>query len=85
MEGRLRSVANRIPLVLAIVLGVGLFSIAREVFAGQGPLYGKTFVIETVETGETGETRIPFPSRTAIFILPDVTGTDLVKAPTRRP
>ena len=44
--------ANRILLVLAIVLSVGLFSISRDVFAGQGSLDGKTFVVETGEKGK---------------------------------
>jgi hypothetical protein len=41
-------------LVLAIVLCVGLFSISRDVVAGQGPLDGKTFVVETGEKGKSG-------------------------------
>jgi len=52
MEARLLSVANRNLMVLAIVLSVGLFSIPREVFAGQGSLDGKTFVVETGEKGK---------------------------------
>jgi len=40
-------------LVLPIVLYVGLFSVSRDVSAGQGPLDGKTFVVETVEKGKS--------------------------------
>ena len=54
METRLLSGANRNLLVLAIVLCVGLFSISRDVSAGQGPLDGKTFVVETGEKGKSG-------------------------------
>lgn len=54
MEVRLRSEANCILLVLAILLSVGLFSISRDVFAGQGSLDGKTFVVETGEKGKSG-------------------------------
>ncbi len=54
METRLLSGANRKLLVLAIVLCVGLFSISRDVSAGQGPLDGKTFVVETGEKGKSG-------------------------------
>jgi hypothetical protein len=54
METRLLSRANRKLLVLAIVLCVGLFSISRDVSAGQGPLDGKTFVVETGEKGKSG-------------------------------
>ena len=46
--------SNRNLLVLAIVLCVGLFSISRDVSAGQGPLDGKTFVVETGEKGKSG-------------------------------
>ena len=48
------SVANRSLLILAIVLCVGLFSDSRDVFAGQGTLDGKTFVVETGEKGKSG-------------------------------
>ena len=54
METRLLSGANRNLLVLAIVLCVGLFSISRDVSAGQGSLDGKTFVVETGEKGKSG-------------------------------
>ena len=54
METRLLSGSNRNLLVLAIVLCVGLFSISRDVSAGQGPLDGKTFVVETGEKGKSG-------------------------------
>ena len=54
METRLLSGSNRNLLVLAIVLCVGLFSISRNVSAGQGPLDGKTFVVETGEKGKSG-------------------------------
>jgi len=54
METRLLSGSNRNLLVLAIVLCVGLFSISRGVSAGQGPLDGKTFVVETGEKGKSG-------------------------------
>ena len=52
METRILSGANRNRLVLAIALCVGLFSISRDVSAGQGPLDGKTFVVETGEMGK---------------------------------
>lgn len=54
METRLLSGSNRNLLVLAIVLCVGLVSISRDVSAGQGPLDGKTFVVETGEKGKSG-------------------------------
>lgn len=54
MGTRLLSEANRNLLVLAIVLCIGLFSISRDVVAGQGPLDGKTFVVETGEKGKSG-------------------------------
>jgi hypothetical protein len=54
METRLLSQANRNLLVLAIVLCVGLFFSFRDVTAGQGPLDGKTFVVETGEKGKSG-------------------------------
>jgi hypothetical protein len=54
METRILSGANRNRLVLAIALCVGLFSISRDVSAGQGPLDGKTFVVETGEKGKSG-------------------------------
>ena len=54
METRILSGANRNLLVLAIVLCVGLFSISRDVSAGQGALDGKTFVVETGEKGKSG-------------------------------
>jgi hypothetical protein len=54
METRFFSGGNRNLLVLAIVLCVGLFSISRDVSAGQGPLDGKTFVVETGEKGKSG-------------------------------
>jgi hypothetical protein len=54
METRILSGANRNLLVLAIVLCVGLFSISRDVSAGQGTLDGKTFAVETGEKGKSG-------------------------------
>ena len=54
METRLLSGSNPNQLVLAIVLCVALFSISRDVSAGQGPLDGKTFVVETGEKGKSG-------------------------------
>ena len=54
MEARLGSGAGRCLLVLTIVLCVALFSISRDVVAGQGPLDGKTFVVETGEKGKSG-------------------------------
>ena len=54
METRILSGANRNLLVLAIVLCVGLFSISRDVSAGQGALDGKTFMVETGEKGKSG-------------------------------
>jgi len=54
METRILSGANRNLLVLAIVLYVGLFSISRELSAGQGALDGKTFAVETGEKGKSG-------------------------------
>jgi len=54
METRILSGANRNLLVLSIVLCVGLFSISRDVSAGQGALDGKTFVVETGEKGKSG-------------------------------
>jgi len=54
METRLLSGANRNLLVLAMVLCVCLFFISRDVSAGQGPLDGKTFVVETGEKGKSG-------------------------------
>jgi len=54
METRILSGANRNLLVLAIVLNVGLFSISRDVSAGQGALDGKTFAVETGEKGKSG-------------------------------
>ena len=54
METRILSRANRNLLVLAIVLYVGLFSISRDVSAGQGALDGKTFAVETGEKGKSG-------------------------------
>ena len=54
METRILSGANRNLLVLAIVLCVGLFSISRDVSAGQGALDGKTFTVETGEKGKSG-------------------------------
>jgi len=54
MGTRLLSEANRNLLVLAILLCIGLFSISRDVVAGQGPLDGKTFVVETGEKGKSG-------------------------------
>jgi len=54
METRLHSGAIRKLSVLAIVLCIGLFSISRDVSAGQGPLDGKTFVVETGEKGKSG-------------------------------
>ena len=54
MEMRHPSWANRNLLVLAMVLCVCLFFISRDVSAGQGPLDGKTFVVETGEKGKSG-------------------------------
>jgi uncharacterized protein YdeI (BOF family) len=54
MGTRLLSGTNRNLLVLAIVLWIGLFSFSRDVVAGQGPLDGKTFVVETGEKGKSG-------------------------------
>jgi len=54
METGILSGANRNLLVLAIVLYVGLFSISRDVSAGQGALDGKTFAVETGEKGKSG-------------------------------
>lgn len=54
METRIPSGANRTLLVLAIVLSVGLFSISRDVSAGQGALDGKTFTVLTGEKGKSG-------------------------------
>ena len=54
METRLLSGVHRCLSVLAIVLCVGLFSISRDVSAGQGLLDGKTFVVETGEKGKSG-------------------------------
>ena len=54
METRILSGANRNLLVLSIVLYVGLFSISRDVSAGQGALDGKTFAVETGEKGKSG-------------------------------
>ena len=54
MKTRILSGANHNLLVLAIVLCVGLFSIPRDVSAGQGALDGKTFVVETGEKGKSG-------------------------------
>jgi hypothetical protein len=54
METRPGSGVDRYILVLAIVLCIGLFSISRDVSAGQGPLDGKTFVVETGEKGKSG-------------------------------
>ena len=54
METRILSGANRNLLVLAIILCVGLFSISRDVSAGQGALDGKTFAVETGEKGKSG-------------------------------
>ena len=54
METRILSGADRNLLVLAIVLCVGLISISRDVFAGQGTLDGKTFAVETGEKGKSG-------------------------------
>ncbi len=54
MKTRLGSGADRYLLVLAMVLCVGLFTLSREVSAGQGPLDGKTFVVETGEKGKSG-------------------------------
>ena len=54
MEGRLGSGVDRYILVLTILLFVCLFSISRDVSAGQGPLDGKTFVVETGEKGKSG-------------------------------
>ncbi|TFH29384.1 MAG: hypothetical protein E4G97_07320, partial [Deltaproteobacteria bacterium] len=54
METRLGSGVGRYLLVLAIVLCVGLFSISRDVSAEQGPLDGKSFVVETGEKGKSG-------------------------------
>ena len=54
METRPGSGVDRFFFILAIVLCVGLFSISRDVTAGQGSLDGKTFVVETGEKGKSG-------------------------------
>ena len=54
METRLLSEGNRKRVILAIVLCFGLFSISRDVSAGQGSLDGKAFVVETGEKGKSG-------------------------------
>lgn len=54
MEKRLLFQANRNLLVLAIVLCIGMFFTSRLVSAGQGPLDGKTYVVETGEKGKSG-------------------------------
>ena len=54
METRRFSGADRNLLVLSMVLCAVLFSISRDVSAGQGPLDGKTFVVETGEKGKSG-------------------------------
>ncbi len=54
METRRLSGTIHNLLVLGIALCVGLFSISRDVSAGQGPLDGKTFVVETGEKGKSG-------------------------------
>ncbi|MGZ9137938.1 MAG: hypothetical protein ACXW4K_10840 [Candidatus Deferrimicrobiaceae bacterium] len=54
METRLLMRVHRCLSVLAIVLCVGLFSIPRDVSAGQGSLDGKAFVVETGEKGKSG-------------------------------
>lgn len=57
METRLGSGVDRYFLILTIVLCIGLFTISRDVSAGQGPLDGKTFVVETGEKGKSGGDR----------------------------
>jgi hypothetical protein len=52
METRVLSGAYRGLSIVAMVLCVGLFSIPRDASAGQGPLDGKTFVVETGEMGK---------------------------------
>ena len=54
METRLGSGVGRCLLVPTIVLCVALFSISRDVSAGQGALDGKTFAVETGEKGKSG-------------------------------
>ena len=54
METRPGSGVDRYFFILAIVLCVGLFSISRDVTAGQGSLDGKTFAVETGEKGKSG-------------------------------
>ena len=54
METRILSGAYWYRLVLVIVLCFGLFSISRDVFAGQGTLDGRIFVVETGEKGKSG-------------------------------
>lgn len=54
MNTRILLGANRNLLVLTIVLCVGLFSIPRDVSAGQGVLDGKIFMVETGEKGKSG-------------------------------
>ena len=54
METRIGPCVQRCLSLLAIVLCVGLFSVPGDVFAGQGPLDGKTFVVESIEKGKTG-------------------------------
>jgi len=54
METRVLSGAMRKLSILAIVLCAGLFSLSRDVTAGQGSLDGKTFVVETGEKGKSG-------------------------------
>ena len=54
METRLLSSGIYKLSILAFVLCVGLFSVSRDVSAGQGPLDGKTYVVETGEKGKSG-------------------------------
>ena len=54
METKIGSGVDRYLLALVIVLCVGLYSVSRDVSAGQGPLDGKTFVVETGEKGKNG-------------------------------
>ena len=54
METGILSGSKRNLLVLALVVCVGLFSISRDVSAGQGSLDGKTFAVETGEKGKSG-------------------------------
>ncbi len=54
METRLLSGVNRNLSLLVLMMCVVLFSVVGEVSAGQGPLDGKTFMVETGEQGKSG-------------------------------